>query len=208
MIGPAALAGAAALAGGLCGLIAAMHAARVVEQGEARVVSPFWHGLAAALLAGGGALLAPDLMAALGLGLIAGLSAGVIESERRGMIILDAHTLLLALAGLALARGVDPSLTLYDQIAGGALGYVLLDLVRRGFRAARGLEGMGFGDVKLAGAAGLWLGPFWLGPWLSVSCALALAFALGRGLGREQAFAFGPFLVGGLFTLALYRLAA
>jgi leader peptidase (prepilin peptidase)/N-methyltransferase len=80
-------------------------------------------------------------------------------------------------------------------LAGLGIGYLLLALVRPG--------AMGMGDVKLAGALGLFLG--WLGP-ESLAVGAIAGFLLGggagvvlllRGAGRGASLAFGPWLLGG-----------
>lgn len=64
-------------------------------------------------------------------------------------------------AGLAIWRGwqaasLDPLIT---AAVGGAIGFVMLWAVARGYRLVRGREGMGGGDPPLLGAIGLWVGP-------------------------------------------------
>lgn len=44
-------------------------------------------------------------------------------------------------------------------LAGGALGFLMLWGVARGYRMLRGRDGMGDGDPPLLGAIGLWIGP-------------------------------------------------
>lgn len=75
------------------------------------------------------------------------------------------------------------------------LGYLLIAVIRPG--------GMGMGDVKLAGALGLFLG--WLGPETLLVGTIA-GFLLGggagvvlllRGAGRKASLAFGPWLIAG-----------
>ncbi len=75
--------------------------------------------------------------------------------------------------------------------------------------------GMGFGDVKLAGLLGLFLG--WLS-WGSVVVATFGAFLLGgivgvaliaaRRAGRKSAIPFGPFMVAGAFVAVFFAGAA
>lgn len=71
--------------------------------------------------------------------------------------------------------------------------------------------GMGFGDVKLAGVIGLYLG--WLG-WGSVLVGAFLGFLLGAvvgvalivfgSAGRKSAIPFGPFMLAGAFIAVLW----
>src|SRR5690606_7163607 len=83
-------------------------------------------------------------------------------------------------------------------MAGLGLAYLLLAVVRPG--------GMGMGDVKLAGALGLFLG--WLGPETLAVGAIS-GFLLGggagvvmllRGAGRRASLAFGPWLLAGAWV--------
>lgn len=83
-------------------------------------------------------------------------------------------------------------------LAGLGLGYLLLAIARPG--------GMGLGDVKLAGALGLYLG--WLGPETLAVGSIA-GFLLGggaglvlllRGAGRRATIAFGPWLLAGAWV--------
>jgi leader peptidase (prepilin peptidase)/N-methyltransferase len=57
---------------------------------------------------------------------------------------------------------------------------------RVGYRRLRGIEGMGFGDVKLAAVAGVWLDWAELSIVVEIAAVSALAFALlGRLWGKE-----------------------
>jgi leader peptidase (prepilin peptidase)/N-methyltransferase len=64
-------------------------------------------------------------------------------------------------AGLVLLRGWQAAslLPVWTALAGGALGFVILWGVARGYRMLRGRDGMGDGDPPLLGAIGLWIGP-------------------------------------------------
>lgn len=86
-------------------------------------------------------------------------------------LILDVMTLPGVAIGLAVAPLVGTSRT--DALIGAAAGYVLLEGLRLGWRAWRGEDGLGGGDVKLAAWLGAWLG--WQG--------VALTFLLGSLLG-------------------------
>ncbi|MFG1481228.1 A24 family peptidase, partial [Xanthobacter sp. V4C-4] len=121
----------------------------------------------AALLAGGavagGAAMAASLAVAPGWG---GLLAAAAVPVLAAIAVIDARRFLIpdglnaAALGLGLAHGVavaglDGGLA--AGLRGAVLGLVFLGL-RRGYRALRGREGLGLGDVKLAGVAGAWLG--------------------------------------------------
>lgn len=70
---------------------------------------------------------------------------------------------LLAVSGAGFAAWHSweiASLTpLWTALTGGALGFVMLWSVARGYRMLRGRDGMGGGDPPLLGAIGLWIGP-------------------------------------------------
>ena len=107
----------------------------------------------------------------------------------------------LLVAGLGvwfLLQIFNPFVSWTDALGGGGLAFALMLVI---FVLARG--GMGFGDVKLAGLIGLYLG-------ISLSLlALVLAFVLGATVGagllllglkkRKDPIPFGPFLALGAF---------
>ncbi|WP_436636902.1 prepilin peptidase [Microbaculum sp. FT89] len=71
--------------------------------------------------------------------------------------------------------------------------------VREAFYRLRGVDGLGFGDVKLAAAGGAWLGWEGFAFAVLVAAAGALAFVVtrvgrGRGWNADQRLAFGAFL--------------
>ena len=91
--------------------------------------------------------------------------------------------------------------SLDDMLAGGLFGSGLLWGIRW---LSRG--GMGWGDVKLAGAIGLWLGVKLMVMALLLAFLLggivALGLLFGRGYSCSARIPFGPFLVAG--ALAAY----
>jgi leader peptidase (prepilin peptidase) / N-methyltransferase len=92
------------------------------------------------------------------------------------------------------ALPVDPA----SAIVGAAAGYLSLWSVYHLFRLATGKEGMGYGDFKLLGALGAWLGWKMLLPIVLLSaCAGALIGILLIVTRRHQSgnpMPFGPFL--------------
>ena len=120
--------------------------------------------------------------------------------------------LLASAAGFALISGgirlwqQGPSLSALGVWAGAAALVLAITTVL----ALIG-SGMGLGDVKLMGVAGLWLGPhglavpLWslMGGFL-LAGPVALALIVFRRLGRKDPMAFGPYLIAGiLITWAL-----
>jgi leader peptidase (prepilin peptidase)/N-methyltransferase len=117
-------------------------------------------------------------------------------------VLPDVLTLPLLWAGLACAAaGWLPGVDARQSVFGAALGYGSLWSVYWLFKLATGKEGMGFGDFKLLGALGAWLG------WQAILPIVLMASAIGAvaGIGmkmtgalREGRFVpFGPFLAGG-----------
>lgn len=143
-----------------------------------------------ALLAGqDGALLWTGLVLGWGLLALAWIDAVTLTLP-------DALTLPLIPAGLLAAwRLVPDALALHAAAA--ILGYVAFVLLRLGWRAWRGGEGIGAGDAKLMAVGGAWLGLAAL-PYVALAAGLAgLALAgilalAGRSVGRETELPFGP----------------
>lgn len=128
-----------------------------------------------------------------------------VRSDLAAFIIPDGASLATAALGLAVAAGV-PLLAgegagaalsaALGAIVTGAAAFALFWLVDAGFRRL-GREALGFGDVKLAGAAAVWLTPGDAALALEVAALGALAALLARpraGALRDTAVPFGAFL--------------
>jgi leader peptidase (prepilin peptidase)/N-methyltransferase len=84
---------------------------------------------------------------------------------------------------------------------------------RAGYRALRGFEGMGFGDVKLAAVAGVWLDWSFLPVVVEIAALSALAIALyarfrGEGFDPKARLPFGAFFAPAIWicwALAAWR---
>jgi leader peptidase (prepilin peptidase)/N-methyltransferase len=85
-----------------------------------------------------------------------------------------------------------------DSILGAVFGYGALWLVFQAFRLATGKEGMGYGDFKLLGALGAWMGWQMLLPIVIISAGVGSVIGLimlVTGLTkRTQPIPFGPYL--------------
>lgn len=120
------------------------------------------------------------------------------------MILPNKLNALVALSGAAQSLALGrPSLM--DALIAGALAGALLLAVAKAYEHARGVEGLGLGDVKLAAAGAVWTGVGGIGPMLlaaTASCAAALLCraALRGGFDPHERFAFGPFLAMGVFA--------
>jgi leader peptidase (prepilin peptidase)/N-methyltransferase len=110
------------------------------------------------------------------------------------MLLPDALTLPLMWAGLLLATVGATQLSLGLAVWGAAGGYMVLWLVAEVFKRARGVDGMGGGDLKLMAALGAWLGAWALLPLVLFSSLLHVLLALAMGR-RDQPAPFGPALV-------------
>ncbi len=117
----------------------------------------------------------------------------------------DDITLPLLWAGLLVNLG-GTFAPLSSAVIGAVAGYTALWLVYWGFKLATGKEGMGFGDFKLLGAIGAWLG------WQKLPMVILFSSVVGAAVGiclivfarhgREKPIPFGPYLaVAGVIAL-------
>ncbi|HDR8990169.1 prepilin peptidase [Burkholderia vietnamiensis] len=161
--------------------------------------------LAGALLAAGSlAAFGPTGAAIAAFGLCAALLAMSAIDIRTGYLP-DSMTLPLLWAGLALnLAGMFTSLQ--SAVIGAMSGYLFLWSIYWLFRWLRGIEGIGFGDLKLLAALGAWMG------WAALPQVVLFAAVTGAIVGLvatwhgrmrfEEPIPFGPFLAaGGVATL-------
>jgi leader peptidase (prepilin peptidase)/N-methyltransferase len=142
------------------------------------------------------------------LAILAAMLAWLSVIDARSFRLPDRLTLLLLLYAVALSP-IPPD----ERIIGLAGAPALLAVARALVRFGRGVDGLGFGDVKLSAACGAWLGPAGIGPMLLIaSLAGLMAFALravaapadGKAATLDlsrRPLPFGPFL--SLATLVL-----
>lgn len=111
-------------------------------------------------------------------------------------------------AALALWRGCqEASLApLIVAAAGGAIGFVMLWSVARGYRMLRGRDGMGGGDPPLLGAIGLWLGPMGVIGTVIGASLIGLAAALLMLLARKPVAADTALPLGTLMAVAAWAI--
>ncbi|MGD0863957.1 MAG: A24 family peptidase [Rhizomicrobium sp.] len=119
----------------------------------------------------------------------------------------DILTFPLAAAGLLVAQVVAHDL--WAHVAGAAIGYCAFAAIAWGFERARGREGLGLGDAKLAAAAGAWLGWMPLPSVVLIACAAgflwvaSLAIVRGRAALAER-IPFGMALAIAIWVVWLY----
>ena len=120
----------------------------------------------------------------------------------------DQITLPLLWAGLLINLQWQLFASLEDAVIGAVAGYLVLWGVFHAFRLATGKEGMGYGDFKLLGALGAWLG------WQLLPVIILLASLVGAIVGilmmiiakrgKDIPIAFGPYLAAAGFIALLY----
>ena len=143
--------------------------------------------------------------AMLALAVLATLAAAVAIIDIRSMIIPDPINLALFVTGLAACLALkitDPAAALVAAVL--ALGCLLG--LRAGFRAMRGYDGLGLGDIKFIAAAVCWTGAEGLPVALLTSSVAALAYVSGRrawdaDFDVRRRVPFGPFLALGVVAV-------
>jgi leader peptidase (prepilin peptidase)/N-methyltransferase len=146
------------------------------------------------------------------LGVLVALALLVAVIDIRSLIIPDGLNGAIFVTGLAasfLLGVVDPR----SALLASAVAAALLALVQMLFRASRGYDGLGWGDVKFVAAAATWTGLEGFAPALlaaSISallCVLAMQTAAGS-FDRYRRIPFGPFLALGTTVVAGFQLLA
>jgi leader peptidase (prepilin peptidase)/N-methyltransferase len=124
--------------------------------------------------------------------------------DMRSMLIPDGLTLVIALSA-ATQTLFDFDVPIVEHLLGAALAFVLFDGTRRLMTRLLRHEAMGFGDVKLMTAGGLWIGAGMLLNAILIACFSAfIGFVahsvIHRKISLREALPFGPFLALGLIV--------
>lgn len=133
---------------------------------------------------------------------LAALMIAISVSDARRFIIPDglvAAALLLAFLHDGVLRydaGLQPLADSFVRAAATALAFFLMMI---GFRLARGRDGIGLGDVKLAAVAGAWLDWFTIFGVVEGAALTAIAAYLIAGLQRRRQFNARHFVPFGAF---------
>lgn len=141
-----------------------------------RIVAPI-----AALVALPSFLLLEPAAAAISCGFGLAMAAVAISDAKR-FIVPDVLSLPAIPAGLLangwLATGAPAYEVMLSNLAAALIGALCLLVVRQAYAVLRGREGLGLGDVKLAGVAGAWTGFAGLPLVLLLACLGAIAAIL------------------------------
>ncbi|MGF9759494.1 A24 family peptidase [Microvirga sp. 0TCS3.31] len=146
------------------------------------------------------------------LGVLAALALLVAVIDIRSLIIPDGINGAIFVTGLAASLLLDV-VDLRSALAGSAVAAALLALVQVLFRASRGYDGLGWGDVKFVAAAATWTGLEGFAPALLAASISALLCVLGMqtvagSFDRHRRIPFGPFLALGTTAVAGFQLLA
>ncbi len=145
---------------------------------------------------------------------LAVLMLAIAAIDRRRLIIPDQLNALAFIAGLV-AAGVHDEVFDEDAIVNAIVRAVTMFGVffafRAGYRTLRGREGMGFGDVKLAAVAGVWLDWTDLPIAVDVAALSALASVLfSRAMRKEwkltEKLPFGLFFAPAIWVCWLFAI--
>jgi prepilin signal peptidase PulO-like enzyme (type II secretory pathway) len=150
-------------------------------------VAAWWLGQADIVIAA--------LLALTGLGLVI-----IVVADLEARIIPD--KVLMAMIPLAILWRWRTQGDWVDGVAGMVIGFGVMYGLRAAFKALRGVDALGLGDVKFLGLAGFYVGVSGLPPLLVLGGLIGIVFGLvWRAVGKGAAFPFGPALCVALAAL-------
>lgn len=133
---------------------------------------------------------------------LAAILAAITVVDFRRQVIPDPLNMALAVSGLGFQLVVQRD-DAAMQLLIAALALAIFWALRRGHFLVTGRIGLGLGDVKMLGAAALWINPLLLPVLLFIASTAALLFVGGQVVAAGPAAArmrvpFGPFIALGL----------
>jgi leader peptidase (prepilin peptidase)/N-methyltransferase len=150
---------------------------------------------------------APGMNGILGAGLAVTMAAIAVIDARHFIIPNSLNAVALALAFLnAVMQAPDAIMdaVLFAALRGAMLALIFLG-IREGYRRLRGRDGLGLGDVKLAGVAGAWLDWLTIPVAVQIAALTALAIYLLRSvIGKQPIRASGRLPFGLFFAPAIW----
>jgi leader peptidase (prepilin peptidase)/N-methyltransferase len=144
------------------------------------------------------------------LALLCVLCVAVAWIDIRYGIIPDWLNLSIAAFGLLKIFLIEDVWATVGALGEGVIIGAVFWLLRRLYFKFRGIQGLGLGDVKFLGAAGIWVGVAGIPMLLLVATITALACVgavqlSGRALTAQTSMSFGPFLAIGLLVTAGFQ---
>jgi leader peptidase (prepilin peptidase)/N-methyltransferase len=135
---------------------------------------------------------------------LCGLCVAIVAIDIRERIIPNWLNFAVASLGLIQALTEDGNAWL-TALAHGALAAAAIALLRHFYFRVRSIEGLGMGDVKFFGAAGIWIGLSGLPILILIATGSALAVVAaqhlaGHAIDAKTSLPFGPFLALGLLV--------
>ena len=126
-------------------------------------------------------------------------------TDLKTRIIPDVYLFPFLFAGLLLTTFFPWwPVTIYDSVIGGSFGYCLgliVGFIFERFHQDDKFPPIGFGDIKLLGAGGIWLGTVGLAIAMAISCVFSGIWVYKR---RKRYIPFAPFfLMGGFLSLII-----
>ena len=172
--------------------------------GRVEVGASLLGGAACAVFAALAATVLPGRLDMLAAAILGGCMAAVAIEDLRRLRLPDAVLYAAAALGLA-ASALDTPLVGLEPLS--AIGWSALSLVlcagafyalREGYHRLRGIDGLGLGDVKLAGVGGAWIGWQGFATAVTIAALAALCFVAVRVVIR------GPWPAARKIPLALF----
>lgn len=137
--------------------------------------------------------------------LLGSLLVGLAASDLETGLLPNPLVAAVGVLGVVFAAFSGGNAALIDAALGAAAALVLVLIARFAATAFSGRNALGFGDVKLVAASGLWLGLANLPAFFIGAGIFGIGHALvWRATGRGETFPFGPAIAASLFACLLW----